>query len=107
LEYGFREILGPKILLKGEAKLTDYDKWLQCLACGHIYPVYEAKIESKLEDFVEVSSNPFDEGKAIVGLGNKKPQNKYQKERQKLLERIDKEKDEDIKQALRKGILLK
>lgn len=39
--------------------------------------------KAKLQDFVEVSSNPFDQGKSIVGLGNKKPKIPYQRERQK------------------------
>jgi hypothetical protein len=56
-----------------------------------------------LQDFVEVSSNPFDHGKTITGLDNKKPKSSYQKQRQKLLDRIDQEKDEEIKEALRKG----
>lgn len=65
--------------------------------------IYEAKKESKLQDFVEVSSTQFDRGNKIVGLGNKKPKLSYQKQRQKLLDRIDKEKDEDVKRELRKG----
>jgi hypothetical protein len=36
--------------------------------------------------FVETSDNPFDSGKSITGLGNKKSANRYQKERQRLLE---------------------
>jgi hypothetical protein len=36
--------------------------------------------------FVETSDNPFDSGKSITGLGNKKSANIYQKERQRLLE---------------------
>jgi hypothetical protein len=39
------------------------------------------------------------EGKSITGLGNKKPKNRYQK----MKERIEKEKDEDIKAELREG----
>ncbi|CAN5447969.1 hypothetical protein BH18THE1_BH18THE1_11690 [soil metagenome] len=59
--------------------------------------------EIKLQDFIDVSSNPFYQGKAIVGLGNKKPEISYQKERQRVLKRIEVEKDEDIKRELRKG----
>src|SRR5918993_859945 len=105
-EYGFREMLGPKILLRGQARPTDYDKWLQCISCGRVYPIYEAKIESKLQDFVEVSDNPFDAGQNIVGIGIKKPKSSYEKQRQKLLERIENQKDEDIKAELRKGIIV-
>jgi hypothetical protein len=61
------------------------------------------KKESMLQDFVETSDNPFDSGKSIVGLGNKKPRNRYQKERQRLLERIEKEKDPDIRAGLKTG----
>jgi len=50
-----------------------------------------------LKDFVETSSNPFDQGKSIVGLDNKIKKIPRQKEKQKLKERIEQEKDEDIK----------
>lgn len=103
LEAGFYSLLGPKIIMKGEPVPTDYDKWLQCLGCGRVFPIYEGKIESKLHDFVETSTDPFDNGKKVVGLGNKKKSNRREKEREKLLERIDEEKEEDIKEALRKG----
>ncbi|MFN2434586.1 MAG: hypothetical protein ABR515_04335 [Nitrososphaeraceae archaeon] len=53
--------------------------------------------KAKLQDFVEVSSNPFNQGKSIVGLGNKKAKIPYQRERQRLFKRIEIEKDEDIK----------
>ena len=56
-----------------------------------------------MKDFVETSSNPFDQGKSIVGLDNKIKKTPRQKEKQKLKERIELEKDEDIKRELRKG----
>lgn len=39
----------------------DHELWKQCHECGTIVPVYEAKKESRLVDFVETSDNPFDE----------------------------------------------
>jgi len=77
----------------------DMENWKQCHDCGTIYPKYEAKMESEIENVVETSTNPFDEGKSIVGLGNKKPKNRYQK----MKERIEKEKDKDIKAEQKKG----
>jgi len=56
-----------------------------------------------LKDFVETSSNPFDQGKYIVGLDNKIKKTPRQKEKQKLKERIEQEKDEDIKRELLRG----
>jgi len=56
-----------------------------------------------IKDFVEPSNDPFDQGKTIIGLGNKKKKTAFQKERQRQKDRIDKEKDPDIKRELRKG----
>jgi hypothetical protein len=81
----------------------DHDKWKQCHECGTIVPIYEVKKESRLVDFVETSDNPFDDENTIIGLGNRRSLTAIQKEREKLLERIDQEKDEDIKRELRKG----
>lgn len=52
-KYGFKNKLGSTILKSGEQKQPDYEDWLQCHTCGNIYPVYEAKFESKIKDFVE------------------------------------------------------
>jgi hypothetical protein len=82
---------------------SDQDLWKQCHGCGTIVPINEAKKESKLQDFVGTSSNPFDQGKSISGIGNKLIKTPFQEQRQKLKDRIEMEKDEDIKRELRKG----
>jgi len=56
-----------------------------------------------LQDFVETSSNPFDQGKSITGIGNKVKKTPFKKQMQKLKDRIEQEKDEDIKRELRRG----
>ena len=96
---------GVRVLLLGETKQRDYDSWRQCHICGLIVPIYEHKKESKLKDFVETSDNPFDSGH-ITGLGNKSNERKLtesQKEMKRLKEQIEKEKDIDIKQELKRG----
>ena len=101
-------ILQERVYLPDEiTNEHDRENWRQCHHCGQIVPIYEAKKESKLTDFVEVSSNPFDSSKAIVGLDNKKKLTPVQKQRQKQLERINNEKDKDIQAELRKGNLVK
>ena len=40
-------------------------------------------------------------------MGNKKPKSSYQKQRQKVSDRIEKEKDSDIKAELRKGNIVR
>ena len=103
LKFNIYSILQERVYLPDEPIPHDHELWKQCHTCGQIVPIYETKRESKLQDFVEVSDNPFDSGQSITGLRNKKPKSSYEKQRQKLLERIDKGKDEDIKRELRKG----
>lgn len=64
-KYG-KNKLGSKILKSGEQKQPDYEDWLQCHTWGNIYPVYEAKFESKIKDCVETTDNPFDEANGQV-----------------------------------------
>lgn len=107
IEFGFTEPLRHKILMRGEKPAKDYDDWCQCVSgCGKIFPRYAVKVESILTDTIEVVSNPFDEGKNIVGLGNKVKKTGHERERQKLLDRIEEENDPDIKAELRKGNLV-
>jgi hypothetical protein len=103
IEYNFKNPLHHKILMKGEKPAVDYDQWCSCLACGKTFARHEVKVEGILTDTIEVIDNPHDQGKSIVGLGNKVKKTRSQKERQKLLDRIEEEKDEDIKRELRKG----
>jgi hypothetical protein len=63
----------------------------------------QAKTEAKLQDSVQTTDNPFDEGKTIVGLGNKRKKNRQQNKFQKIKERIEKEKEPDIRKELKKG----
>lgn len=58
------------------------------------------------KDIVEVSDNFWDQGKNVTGLGNKSNPRKLtdsQKKMQRLKESIEKEKDPDIRQELKKG----
>lgn len=47
--------LGPKILLPGVPKQSDYDFWLECRNCGTLYPKHETKVEAELEPIKEPS----------------------------------------------------
>ena len=55
---------------------------------------------------MEPSSNPFDQGKIITGLDIKRKKTPIQKQRQNLKDRIEQEKDQDIKRGLTKGIIV-
>jgi hypothetical protein len=47
--------LGPKIILPGVVKASDYDLWLECRNCGTVYPKHEVKVEPELEPIKEPS----------------------------------------------------
>jgi hypothetical protein len=90
----------------------DADLWRQCHLCGSIYARYEVKKETDITPFAEgvVSDNPFDFGKgvtrAVVGeirTGRRNPPGLRKK---KLKQDLSKYKEDDIKQALRKGAKL-
>lgn len=102
-EAGFYERLGKRILKPNEPVPEDYENWLQCTACGRVSPKYILKYESELEDVVDVVENPFDVDNVVVSNENLKKLSPRQKEIKKLIDRIIKEKDEDIKRELMKG----
>ena len=102
-EYGFYNRLGPKILMRGQKPPPDHDKWAQCYSCGKIYARHETTPEEKITGIIETIDNPFDNEEHVTSLGNKVKKNSRQKERQKILDMIEDEKDQDIKEALRRG----
>lgn len=102
LEHGLYELLGPRILKPNEPSPEDYDQWRSCVGCGRTIPVYEQKFESVIEDVVESVGNPRDIGPTLVGNENKK-RNRRKSDIQRLKERIEREKDEDIKLELKQG----
>ena len=102
LEHGLYEILGPRILKPNEPLPEDYDQWRSCAGCGRTIPVYEQKFESEIEDVIESADNPHDVGPTVVGNENKKRKGR-KSDIQRLKERIEQEKDEDIKRELTSG----
>jgi hypothetical protein len=48
-------------------------------------------LEGKLQDFVETSSDLFDQGKSVTDNGDKKKKTPFKKQMQKLKDRIDQE----------------
>lgn len=106
LKFGAQIILGERIYKSDEPyRESDKELFRQCPDCGKIVPTHETKKESELEGFVETSDNPFDEGKSIVGLDNRLPKSKIQKERKRLVDRA-KEKDSEIRRELLKGNII-
>ena len=106
--------LRNRIYLDEEGKITnpgpDAAKWRQCWTCGLIVGVYEAKQEVELETVTEPRDNPFKFGGGTQGThgrivgrltGQVRPS-----EKRKLKQDLEQYKEEDIKQALRKGATL-
>ena len=104
LEHGLYEMLGPRILKPNEAVPEDYDQWRSCTGCGRTIPIYEQKLESEIEDVIESVDNPHDISQTIIGNENKKKLTPRQKEIKRLKDEADKQKDPEIRAALKRGL---
>jgi len=101
LEYGFKVPLANRIYPDNEPVPPDKDQWRMCLDCGTLYAVFELERESKIQDAVSTSENPFDIGTSFLGIDSRSSKRKKRlKDRYKDLDYI---KDENLKAELRKG----
>jgi hypothetical protein len=109
------DVLSPlkhRIYLDEHGKITtpgpDSDKWKQCWECGNIVGVYEAKLEAELDTLTEPRDNPFKFGNAQVKSGESRKFDRTGRTRRKkkLKQDLSQYKEEDIKQAIRKGAKL-
>lgn len=101
LKYGFHVPLRNRIYPDNEPIPVDHSNFLQCHECGLIVPIYELERDSKIQDAVSVSDNPFNDGKSFLGIDSRKLSKK--KRRQLDYDYIN---DEELKRELRKGSTL-
>lgn len=100
--------LGKRIYLPdviGKVKIPpDDDKWRQCHNCGKVYARYQVKEETQLSALTVPSESPFATGGGIKALESRRfdRTGKAQYKR-KFKQNLEKYKEEDIKQALKKG----
>ena len=106
------KILSPlrhRIYLDEDGKITnpqsDANKWRQCWTCGLIVGVYEAKPEVELDTLTEPRSNPFKfkGGEVQSGESRKVDRSGRTQRKKQFKQDLEQYKEEDIKQALRKG----
>ena len=78
----------------------------QCWTCGLIVGVYEAKPEVELDTLTEPRDNPFKFGsgtKVHTGESRKVDRSGKTQHKRKLKQDLEQYKEEDIKEAIRKG----
>lgn len=106
------KVLSPlrhRVYLDENGKITnpapDANKWRQCWTCGLIVGVYEAKPEVELDTLTEPRSNPFKFGNAVVHTGESRKIDKSGKtqRKRKFKQDLEQYKEEDVKEALKKG----
>ena len=106
------KILSPlkhRIYLDESGKITnpapDSNKWKQCWTCGVIVGVYEAKPEVELDTLTEPRSNPFKfkSGEVQTEESRKVDRSGRTQRKRKLKQDVEQYKEQDIKDALRKG----
>ena len=101
--------LRHRIYLDENGKITnpgpDANKWKQCWTCGVIVGVYEAKPEVELETLTEPRGNPFKfkSGEVQSGESRKVDRSGRTQRKKTFKQDLEQYKEEDIKQALRKG----
>jgi hypothetical protein len=94
--------LGPKILLPGVPKQSDYDLWLECRNCGSAYLKYETKVEPELEPIKEPS-----DGKQAKSQGvETKKKSKGRGYNSRLKNNKWEIKDEELNAELKSGAVL-
>jgi hypothetical protein len=84
----------------------DSKNWKQCWTCFDIVPVYEAKQEADITTLTEPRANPFNSGKntiQTVGESRKFDRTCKTQKRKQLKQDLEQYKEEDLKEALRKG----
>jgi hypothetical protein len=106
------KILSPlkhRIYLDENGSITnpgpDSNKWKQCWTCGLVVGVYEAKLEAELDTLTEPRDNPF---KFKSGTVNTEESRKFDRSgktqrKNKLKQDLEQYKEQDVKEALKKG----
>jgi hypothetical protein len=106
-----RSKLGNRIYMPDESgNVTtppDYDLWRQCHLCGSIYARYEAKQEADITTITEPRDSPFHSRGIILGTDSRKFDRSCKTQHKRRLKKdLSQYKEEDIKEALRKGAKL-
>ena len=95
--------LGPKILLPGVPKPSDYDLWSECRNCGSSFPRHEVKVEPELEPIKEPSDGKQPKSQVI----ETKPKKRTGRGSNSRLKGNKWEiKDEELKAELKDGVVL-
>jgi hypothetical protein len=82
LKFNFISVLGERIYLPNQPIASDHDLWKQCHECGTIAPIYEAKKEWMIKDFIETTDNPYDHAQGqVYGVENRQTQTQKRKRR--------------------------
>jgi hypothetical protein len=84
----------------------DSKNWRQCWQCGLIVGVYEPKQEADIATLTEPGDNPFNSGKVnvrSVGETRKFDRTGKRQHKKQLKQDLSQYKEEDIKEALKRG----
>ena len=103
-----RSKLGNRVYMPDSSGHTnippDYDLWRQCHLCGSIYGRYEVKQEADLSTLTEPRDSPFTNKGLVLGVESRKfDRSCKQQHKRQLTKDLSQYKEDDIKDALRKG----
>lgn len=95
--------LGPKVLLPGVPKPSDYDLWLECRNCGSLFQKYEVKVEPELVPIKEPSDGKQAKSQ---GVEKKRKQRTGRGSNPRVKGNRWEIKDEELKAELKSGAVL-
>jgi hypothetical protein len=107
------KILSPlkhRIYLDENGKITnpgpDSNKWKQCWTCGLVVGVYEVKPEVELDTLTKPRDNPFKfkgDKQVLTEESRKVDRSGKTQRKKKFKQDLEQYKEEDVKEALRRG----
>jgi hypothetical protein len=58
---GYKNPLGPRILMPGEVRPEDYEDWYECAICGLIHHYVEIPAQEQIKDSIETQDSPYED----------------------------------------------
>lgn len=101
LEFNVYSALKNRLYKNNQVEI-DLENWLQCYSCGSIFSVNEVKREASIKDVIEKIDNAHEIAKSqFLGVNPRRKKNRLEQE-----DEYEDIKEQDLKNALRKGSTL-
>jgi hypothetical protein len=87
-----------------EKPAPDHDQWLSCYECGNTFPRHETFVNSKINDSVQTTDNPFENESIFLSTETRKEQRRKGKKRKGRFSHKQELQDPEIQRAIDRGL---